>query len=110
MKKRFLSALLAMAMVLTMLPMSAFAVEGETGDSQTPETGDQTPGTGTTTPDDTQEPTTPPTVDKAVVPAILHDTRLDSEDDAVKAKGIPDDKMVIDTEYGLLVWHCHSCA
>ena len=53
MKKRFLSALLAMAMVLTMLPMSAFAVEGETGDSQTPETGDQTPGTGTTTPDDT---------------------------------------------------------
>ena len=28
MKKRFLSALLAMAMVLTMLPMSAFAVDG----------------------------------------------------------------------------------
>ena len=102
MKKRFLSALLAMAMVLTMLPMSAFAVEGETGDSQTPETGDQTPGTGTTTPDDTQDPTTPPTVDKAVVPAILHDTRLDSEDDAVKAKGIADDKLVkgLDTTVG----------
>ena len=98
MKKRLLSAALALAMVLTMLPMSAFAVEGETGDSQTPETGDQTPGTGTTTPDDTQEPTTPPTVDKAVVPAILHDTRLDSEDDAVKAKGIADDKLVKDLD------------
>ena len=98
MKKRFLSALLAMAMVLTMLPMSAFAVEGETGDSQTPETGDQTPGTGTTTPDDTQEPTTP-AVD--VVKANLHDTRLDitNTDSSHYGKGIADELLYDEGSY-----------
>lgn len=98
MRKRLLSALLAMAMVLTMLPMSAFAVEGETGDSQTPETGDQTPGTWTTTPDDTQEPTTP-AVD--VVKANLHDTRLDitNTDSSHYGKGIADELLYDEGSY-----------